>query len=78
MKCIVLSRFFLFLGLAKVIDPIHTRFDGDACYAVSVGDVECSDSDFVGNMAASLVGTAVRNAIAATGPEISIPPTTEE
>jgi L-aminopeptidase/D-esterase-like protein len=47
---------------AACIRPVHTRFDGDACFAVSCGDVE-SDVDLAAEMAFQAVGRAIESAI---------------
>ena len=46
------------------IRPVHTRFDGDACFAVSCGDVE-SDVDLAAELAFQAVGRAIESAIRA-------------
>ncbi len=49
-------------GLARAIDPVHTLFDGDAIFAVSVGEAE-ADVTRVGTLAAHAVAMAVRRAV---------------
>jgi L-aminopeptidase/D-esterase-like protein len=44
------------------IRPVHTRFDGDACFAVSCGGVE-SDVDLAAELAFQAVGRAIESAI---------------
>ena len=57
-------------GYARPIRPVHTSFDGDSIYAVSVGEVE-ADREVVGLLAAEVVSEAiiraVRNAESAYG-----------
>ena len=50
-------------GLARTLMPAHTRFDGDALIAASVGEVEAS-VDAVRIAATVAVGDAVRAAVA--------------
>ena len=47
-------------GLATAIAPAHTRFDGDAFVAVSVGDVT-ADVDVVRLLATTTVAAAIRS-----------------
>lgn len=49
-------------GLARAIDPVHTLFDGDTVFAVSVGTLE-TDASRVGAMAAHAVAMAIRRAV---------------
>lgn len=57
-------------GYARSIRPVHTSFDGDSIYAVSIGEVE-ADREVVGLLAAEVVSEAiiraVRNAESAYG-----------
>ncbi len=57
-------------GYARSIRPVHTSFDGDTIYAVSVGDVE-ADMDVAGTIAAEVMSEAiiraVRSAVSAYG-----------
>ncbi|CAN5546360.1 P1 family peptidase [soil metagenome] len=48
-------------GLARALVPAHTRFDGDALVAASVGEVE-ADVDLVRALAVAAVERAVRSA----------------
>jgi L-aminopeptidase/D-esterase-like protein len=52
-------------GIARAVDPSHTRFDGDALVAVATGEVE-ADVDRVRALAAHAVEAAIRNAVAAS------------
>ena len=48
-------------GLARAVRPVHTSFDGDSLYAVSVGEVE-ADQEAVGTLAAEAVNEAILRA----------------
>ena len=48
-------------GLARAVRPVHTSFDGDSLYAVSVGEVE-ADQEAVGTLAAEAVSEAILRA----------------
>ncbi len=49
-------------GLARSIRPVHTGFDGDSIYAVSIGDVT-ADQDVVATLAAQVVSEAILCAV---------------
>lgn len=49
-------------GYARSIRPVHTSFDGDSIYAVSVGEVE-ADREVVGLLAAEVVSEAIIRAV---------------
>ena len=49
-------------GYARAIRPVHTSFDGDSIYAVSVGNVE-ADQEVVGTLAAEVIGKAIVRAV---------------
>ncbi|MGC8487378.1 MAG: P1 family peptidase [Clostridia bacterium] len=49
-------------GLARAIDPVHTLFDGDTIFAVSVGEAD-GNASRVGAMAAHAVAWAIRRAV---------------
>ena len=49
-------------GLARSIRPVHTSFDGDSVYAVSVGSIQ-ADLDVVGTLAAEVTGEAITRAV---------------
>jgi len=54
-------------GLARVISPAHTAYDGDTVFALSTGD-HAASPDAIGVLAAELTATAIRRAVrAATG-----------
>lgn len=53
-------------GLPKAIRPVHTPYDGDVVFALSVGN-ERADVLALGAIAAELVAEAIVNAI--TTPE---------
>ena len=48
-------------GLARAINPVHTKFDGDTIFALSCGEIEL-DEMVVGAVAADVVSQAVVNA----------------
>ncbi len=49
-------------GLARAINPVHTLVDGDAVFAVSVGELEC-DPVVVGAVAAEVVAESIKRAV---------------
>ncbi len=49
-------------GYARSIRPVHTSFDGDSIYAVSIGEVE-ADREVVGLLAAEVVSEAIIRAV---------------
>lgn len=49
-------------GYARSIRPVHTSFDGDSIYAVSVGETE-ADREVVGLLAAEVVSEAIIRAV---------------
>jgi L-aminopeptidase/D-esterase-like protein len=49
-------------GLARTIRPIHTMFDGDTIFALSLGERR-SDVNLIGTLAADVVAEAVVNAV---------------
>ena len=49
-------------GYARSIRPVHTSFDGDSIYAVSVGDM-IADREVVGLLAAEVVSEAIIRAV---------------
>lgn len=51
-------------GLSRAIDPVHTPWDGDTIFAVSVGDHQ-DDVGRVGALAATAVALAVRRGVRA-------------
>ncbi|MCL2492308.1 MAG: P1 family peptidase [Coriobacteriia bacterium] len=52
-------------GLARTIRPVHTSFDGDAVFAMSVGQIQLPALaiDALGTLAAYVVGKAINNAV---------------
>jgi L-aminopeptidase/D-esterase-like protein len=54
-------------GIARAIDPAHTRADGDALVAAATGQVE-ADLELVRMLGAHAVEAAIRNAVAASNP----------
>ncbi len=50
-------------GLARTIRPIHTQFDGDTVFALSLGD-RAADVNLIGSLAAEVLAQAVLNAVA--------------
>ncbi len=49
-------------GYARSIRPVHTSFDGDSIYAVSVGSVP-ADQEVVGTLAAEVISEAIIRAV---------------
>ena len=49
-------------GYARSIRPVHTSFDGDSLYAVSVGELQ-ADQELVGTLAAEVVSEAILRAV---------------
>ena len=49
-------------GYARSIRPVHTSFDGDSIYAVSIGDLK-ADRELVGTLAAEVVSEAIARAV---------------
>ena len=49
-------------GYARSIKPVHTSADGDAIFALSVGEVE-ADIDVVGTLASDVMSKAIERAI---------------
>ena len=49
-------------GYARSIRPVHTSYDGDSIYAVSVGEA-AADQDAIGVLAAEVVSEAIKNAV---------------
>ncbi|MGE4413645.1 MAG: P1 family peptidase, partial [Candidatus Caldatribacteriota bacterium] len=49
-------------GLARVIIPVHTMYDGDTIFCASVGEVE-SDVNLVGALSAEVMARAIVKAI---------------
>ncbi len=49
-------------GFIKTINPVHTTFDGDLVFALSMGDIE-ADINMVGVLAEFVVAEAIKRAI---------------
>lgn len=49
-------------GFARAISPVHTRFDGDLAFALSLGR-KCSDLDAIGTAAAEAAAQAIVRAV---------------
>jgi L-aminopeptidase/D-esterase-like protein len=49
-------------GLIKTINPVHTTFDGDLVFALSMGDIE-ADINKVGVLAEFVLSEAIKRAI---------------
>ena len=49
-------------GFARAIRPVHTSYDGDSIYALSIGDVQ-ADQEAVGTLAAEVVSEAILRAV---------------
>ncbi|MFZ0015198.1 MAG: P1 family peptidase, partial [Acidimicrobiia bacterium] len=54
-------------AMGVCIRPAHTRYDGDAVLAVSVGDV-AADRDELGEVAFAVTAAAIENAVRAANP----------
>ena len=68
-------------AMAACLRPSHTRYDGDAVFAVSCGEVE-ADRDALGAAAFEVVGRAIESGIAAATslgglPSVEAPPSEE-
>ena len=50
------------VGIARTIDPCHTMYDGDALFALSLGEKE-TDLSALGAAAAEVVAEAIVRAI---------------
>jgi L-aminopeptidase/D-esterase-like protein len=50
------------LGMARTIFPVHTAYDGDLCFALSLGN-ETADLNALGVAAAQALATAIVNAV---------------
>jgi L-aminopeptidase/D-esterase-like protein len=59
-------------GYARSIRPVHTSFDGDSIYAVSVGAV-AADQELVGAVAAEVVSEAITRAVERAGSAYGFP-----
>ena len=59
-------------GLARVIRPIHTDYDGDTIFALSCGDKE-ADLSLIGTVAADVLAEAVLAAVKAADPLGGLP-----
>ena len=63
-------------GFARSIRPVHTSFDGDSIYAVSVGRV-AADQEVVGTLAAEAVSEAITRAVQSAESAYGIPAAAE-
>lgn len=59
-------------GLARVVRPAHTTFDGDTVFALSLGDKQ-ADSGLIGAVAADMLAEAVIRAVRAAEPLAGLP-----
>ena len=59
-------------GFARSIRPVHTSYDGDSIYALSVGDVP-ADQEVVGTLAAEVVSEAIIRAVQSAGSAYGFP-----
>ena len=59
-------------GLARVIRPAHTLFDGDTLFALSTGDIP-ADVSMVGAFAAEAVALAILNGVRQAQPAGGLP-----
>ena len=63
-------------GYARSIHPVHTSYDGDSIYAVSVGEV-AADQDVIGILAAEVVSEAIKRAVFSADSAYGYPSATE-
>jgi len=63
-------------GLARTICPVHTAFDGDIVFALSLGD-ESGDASFVGAIAAEVLAEAVLRAVRTAETLFGVPAATD-
>lgn len=49
-------------GMARAIRPVHTSFDGDSIYTLSLGDIK-ANRDVVGSLAANVLAEAIARAV---------------
>ena len=59
-------------GLARTINPVHTMWDGDTIFSLSLGEKE-ADVNLVGIAAAEAVAAAVERAVLTASTLASIP-----
>ena len=59
-------------GFARSIRPVHTSYDGDSIYALSVGDVP-ADQEVVGTLAAEVLSEAIIRAVQSAGSAYGFP-----
>lgn len=59
-------------GFARVINPIHTMFDGDTIFCMATGEVE-SDPTIVGAIGAEVMSEAIINAVKSAESAYGIP-----
>ena len=59
-------------GYARSIRPVHTSFDGDSLYAVSVGELQ-ADQELVGTLAAEVVSEAILRAVTSAESAYGLP-----
>ena len=63
-------------GYARSIRPVHTSYDGDSIYAVSVGDIK-ADQEVVGSLAAEVISEAIIRAVDSAESAYGIPSANE-
>lgn len=63
-------------GYARSIRPVHTSYDGDSIYAVSVGEIS-ADQDVIGLLAAEVVSEAITRAVFSADSAYGYPSATE-
>lgn len=59
-------------GLAKVIRPVHTMFDGDTIFALSTGNIT-ADLNLIGAVAVEVTAEAVLDAVASAEATANLP-----
>ena len=63
-------------GYARAINPVHTMYDGDAIFAMSVGE-ETMDITTFGLLAANVISQAILKAARPIGPTFGLPVASE-
>ena len=63
-------------GYARSIRPVHTSYDGDSIYAVSVGEIS-ADQDVIGLLTAEIVSEAITRAVFSADSAYGYPSATE-
>ncbi|WP_263080421.1 P1 family peptidase [Endozoicomonas sp. Mp262] len=64
-------------GYSRAINPVHTLYDGDTIFAAATGEIEQSDTNLIGIMAAEVVEIAIHRAVLAAESKAGIPAITD-